>query len=460
MQFSELNKNIWTELTPARLVVMPVFLSTVFLFIYFVSPLPEQFIQWTLKWSTIIMAVLLYLWGTKVASEAIIGEVNARTWTNLRMTSLKVWQLWLSKLVWENIYVWYGTLISALFFVFAASKTENFNHQIQFLLIMLLIGIFSHATTILLSFIGLRNKTNTGRINSTLYFIMGALIAGALYYITLEIKDIEATEFSWHKQKFEYIDFILYSLLFFTFWACVGLFRNIRIELMLHNSSLLWLLFIFSVMFYFSGFVTYYNAFDEYEMLLLKRLIALVVCIIIAYIMVFSEGKSVINYRRFTHHLKSFHEIPLLKWLFMFQKQISRWVYCWLVIFVLSIVTFVYFGYSPELSFMRTVINPYMPLLLMMFLTRDIMIVLIFKLIYGLRRSDIFAGLFLSVLYLLIPALLNFVGLFKYYFIFYPSPDSFINHPLNISLIIVQLIIAFVVLVHRWRKFQHLPSID
>lgn len=453
MLLSELKKNLWTELTPARLIIMPVSICAFFLFIYFVSKTPEALYKSMLNWSTIIIAVLLYLVGTRVASEAIIGEINSRTWINLRMTGIKVWHLWSSKLFLQNLYVWYGTAVAVIFYLIAAPETGDYFTNIKLLAIMLILGVFSHAITLLFSFIGLKQNKN-GKLNSTMSFILGALITGAMLYYIFEFFSSNTETIRWHGTQIKYLNLSLISVLFFTFWAVVGVFRNIRIALSMHNSALLWLLFMFSVMVYFAGFVTYYNVFDSYEFLLLKRLISLIIAVVITYIMIFSEKISILGYKRFLHHAKSVKQISFFRWFFLLQKQIARWVYGWFVVFVLSIVTFVYFGYHSELGFMRTFINPYFPLLLMMFLTRDIIIVLILKLKSKFRKSEIIAGLILLSLYMLIPALLSFVGLFRFYYVFLPTPDPYATHWLVILIICIQLLLAIAILYHQWRKIQ------
>ena len=90
----EFQRNIWLELTSHRLVGMPAVLLAVFFLIYLVTG--ELFSDATRITAMTLYFLLALLWGTRLAGEALVNEIQDRTWDQQRMSSISPWSMsWL-----------------------------------------------------------------------------------------------------------------------------------------------------------------------------------------------------------------------------------------------------------------------------------------------------------------------------------------------------------------------------
>ncbi len=81
----EFRRNLWLELTPHRLIAMPVILFAIFV----LSALIEETSKnWGLRSASIsAFYAIVYLWGTRRAAATQADEVRARTWDAQRMSA-------------------------------------------------------------------------------------------------------------------------------------------------------------------------------------------------------------------------------------------------------------------------------------------------------------------------------------------------------------------------------------
>lgn len=98
----ELRRQFWLEFSPARLIGMPAVLGLVFAAIALASAgvLPGA--------AQAAFAVLVWAYGARLASAALLDEVTEATWDAQRLSSLTPWQLTWGKLLGGTAYAWYG----------------------------------------------------------------------------------------------------------------------------------------------------------------------------------------------------------------------------------------------------------------------------------------------------------------------------------------------------------------
>jgi hypothetical protein len=102
----ELQRGIWLELTPSRLISMPLVLA---LLLGGADSIRGP--QDAVGFAKAIIWLLLVLWGSRLAAESIDAEVAGRTWDLQRLSAQKPWALTLGKLFGGTIFVWYGAAL-------------------------------------------------------------------------------------------------------------------------------------------------------------------------------------------------------------------------------------------------------------------------------------------------------------------------------------------------------------
>lgn len=98
----ELQRCLWLELTPTRLVLMPVLLALMLVGLHLAGT------DDLAEWIGYALYFLLLLWGTRLAAESFVDEVVQGTWDIQRLSAVNPLGLALGKLVGGTIYVWYG----------------------------------------------------------------------------------------------------------------------------------------------------------------------------------------------------------------------------------------------------------------------------------------------------------------------------------------------------------------
>lgn len=108
----EFRRNLWLELSPQRLVLMPTVLGVIAALAFFLSQDSNP-----AKVLLAVFATLGFLlvgaWGSFTALASINSEVAEHTWDQQRLSALSPWQMAWGKLLGANIYPWFGGLICA-----------------------------------------------------------------------------------------------------------------------------------------------------------------------------------------------------------------------------------------------------------------------------------------------------------------------------------------------------------
>ena len=105
----EFLRNVWLEMSPVRLIVMPAMLAAVFLIVYLTQS--DFFTGAMQATSMTIFVVLVFIWGIRLASDAVINEIRDGTWDSQRMSSIGAWSMSWGKLLGSTVYPWYGGLM-------------------------------------------------------------------------------------------------------------------------------------------------------------------------------------------------------------------------------------------------------------------------------------------------------------------------------------------------------------
>lgn len=235
----EFRRNLLLEMTPYRLAAMPL----VLLLLYGAVGLSGDRSAVSAS-ASFVMVGLLTVWGSRLAADAVLGEVAGRTWDSQRMSALGPWSMSWGKLAGSTVFVWYGALLSipALFYGGAAGPLE--------LARLISVGLTAQLLALFASLAMQRLRPQRLRFLVTQAQLIG--LGGAfLFWGATEAKHLDI---NWYGGLFDVEDFIIVSTLVFLGWCGLGIYRLMRAELQFRCWPAGWGTFTLFCGFYVAGF--------------------------------------------------------------------------------------------------------------------------------------------------------------------------------------------------------------
>jgi hypothetical protein len=257
----ELRRYLWLELSPGRLMLMPVVLGLILLLIgvwTFDGSRPgggEDFLG-TLSGTASAGYVLLVLFlGARAAANAMVREVADRTWDQQRLSSTGAWSMTWGKLFGSTIYVWYGcaillavTLVSmTLWDIHYEGVSSETGESILVTLVQLTIGfvamtVLIEAAAILVVMTTVSRRDSARQLDVTIAQIVVFVLAVSAVGTLSDLQGGETVY--WYGHAFNAIWFAVVSLVLFASWSVIGLWRRMRVELQMKNLPVLWPVFV------------------------------------------------------------------------------------------------------------------------------------------------------------------------------------------------------------------------
>jgi hypothetical protein len=334
--------------------------------------------------------------------------VNNNTWDFQRQSAISPWSMTIGKWFGSTLFTWYGALLCLLFYSLL-SLTSTSNHAILALQLGVLVigGLFSQALALLFS-LQILPQIRHEHSNKTFHYFISAsvicMIATSLCYRSLT----STAQISWHHQSFSQNVFLLISLFIFLGWAIVGLYRSFSKELQYQNIPWLWFLFNLFCMIYFSGFASFgsiplaTNTINIADIeLLLKQTpyyLAFTVITLLTYLGLFSDTLNTIRYKRL---FARFHENNLIETL----QQLPWWSISFALAIVVGVLANVTQGQFD--STLKDISPGFFILTSLLFLLRDILLAHYFFFSKNPKRAQSTALLYLALLWIVIPLMLE-----------------------------------------------------
>jgi hypothetical protein len=251
-QNPEFRRNLWLELTPHRLVAMPLILGALLALLLVLSDGPAA--EPAAALSAMAFGVLVLLWGGKLAAGSVLDEAAGRTWDGQRLSALTPGELLWGKVLGSTAYVWYGGLICLGVHLVAARAADPPLSAWRTLAALLLGACFCHCASVLLALHTLRqHAVPVGRSSGV--FLLPLLVAYGYFQAFFSALGNAAVKATWFGHVVPLRDFLLVSLALFAGWAAVGAWRLMREELQVPNAPAAWLGFVSFLMVYVAGFV-------------------------------------------------------------------------------------------------------------------------------------------------------------------------------------------------------------
>lgn len=429
----EFQRNIWLELTPGRLIVMPFVLMASF----FLSYIADDYHlgEATAGVARTLFIVISMIWGTKLASESVMNEVRDNTWDWQRLSVLTPWELTFGKLFGSTIYTWYGAAI-CLFVLLVASAGQDAVSNLRACIALMTTGIFAHSVSLLASMTALQKDRKYNRGQASAFLVLGIMAAGPFLGMAMSMRAEKSKWFMW---EFNASDFMLVTLICYTLWAILGINRLMRSELKMKNAPWVWFFFVFFNMFYVAGF------FNDPQMeigglgsIYPRLFAAFFVSASTTYFMLFSEKKDFLTLRTLTEMVNE------SRWK-SFLEHSPRWLLTLPI--ALATGTAIIFGSLFSEGKAGLI---FFVIAVLFFILRDIFIIVFCNLDASMKKPDITAVLCLGLLYGLFPAIVMALKAEILTLFFWPRAD--ISPMLGALLSFLESGAAMFLVVRRWQK--------
>ncbi len=253
----EFQRNLWLELTPARLLLMAGFVLSV-LAIFSAAPpgLPGS-----AQAATGLYYFLVVLWGTRNAALSVIAEIRERTWDFQKLGAISPFAMMWGKLFGATSFLWFGGILCLPFILNPVWQSQGPAAAAAAFAVLLLQGVLAQSVSLLTSLNLIRRHHNYWRLDAFLCQVMGIVAAFASYGVLGLLSarpEMQTAPFSWWGMALDPRRFQFFSLAIFAAWPLVGAARAMRVELCKSNGPFVWLAFLGYLALYEAGFESWF----------------------------------------------------------------------------------------------------------------------------------------------------------------------------------------------------------
>lgn len=426
----ELRRNLWLELTPVRLIGMPLVLGAIF----FLSWLGDdhRFGNGVKGVAISLFIALTYLWGARQSAESIISEIRERTWDWQRLSSIPPWALAWGKLAGSTIYPWYGAVICLFFFLLAADASPEGAAVSKSIPLLIGSGILVQALAMLGSLQSVIRQSGPSRSQSSAIMLLGFFAIYPVSALTTGSK-----EFNWYGITVQQIDFALVSVAIFLAWTLLGIYNQLRSEFRMRTMPVAWPGFVLFSAVYLAGFAA---SPGKTPQLATYLAVALGVTMLMTYLMIFLEKKDLVAARCLIKDFKAGN------W-----RHAAALLPCWLLTIPLVLFTAFLLLLFPDgiLAGTSRLAAQAIIITLLGFMVRDLALVLFLSMGDRPQRADVFALLLIGVLYGLLPGILKAMELKEATALFWPLHEQWW---LSLPGALAQAALLVWMVIRRWQK--------
>lgn len=394
----EFRRNLWLELTPHRLIAMPLLLALVVALVYVASAEKMEGVATT---AAVIAGLLLLVWGARSTGDSVLEEVRGRTWDAQRMSAIGPWAMTWGKLLGAASFSWYGGAMALAVLLWTTPR--GWPHSpVKLGALLAAAGVLAQAAACLAGLSAARKgQPQRTSIGIWLVVLMLFLLGPSIGFLTSEQQPV-----AWWGRSYGAMNFALASVACFAAWGVFGVYRSLCGELQVRTTPWAFALFALFLTAYVAGFWTVPGIDLELRGRTALLVCGLLVCGTLTYIQLFSERTGVIVFRRVQVSLARVKSAAGPRALRRALEELP----CWTVGFALT-GAFCALGVAllPPGAFggMSVRNAALVPLPLFLLLARDICIFLFFAFARQPRRVEGATLLYLAVLYGIVPWLLR-----------------------------------------------------
>ncbi|HLF98741.1 MAG TPA: hypothetical protein VI457_16495 [Methylococcaceae bacterium] len=435
----ELLRYIWLEFSLHRLIAMPGVLILVFLLAHTASAESGAGSAKVLAGMAIgFFALIVGLWGTRLAADSVTREANEHTWDGQRLSALSPWSMTWGKLFGAPVFTWYGGLFCLAVLLAAAPSDWPAG---RYALLLVAAALLLHALGLLFSLLATRHEAVRERRMPGLLVVF-LLLFGVLPLLG-RVMDTAGSQqlVYWWGGAFPRLDFLLVSAAAFAAWAVFGACRLMCRELQVRTTPVAWVAFALFAIAYLTGFLDTADFLAGVERAGLLGWTGLLLNLGLTYLMLFAERSDAPLVRRLLLSAEA------RQW-----RRVLEELPCWPVSLLLAGISGLMMALYP-LEFAGGLSNIFLPPLpLLLLAVRDSSLYLFFS--FGRPRRSWVEGatlLYLLVLYWILPSLLRAMGaetLAKWVLPSFWERESIV---FSSVILFLQAALAVALTVSRWR---------
>ncbi|MCF4164274.1 hypothetical protein L2U69_01270 [Zavarzinia compransoris] len=375
----EFRRNLWLELTPTRLVIMPLVVGLLLALGWMWGEAEGlSAVGTTAGW------VILVLWGTRLAADGVAAEVQGKTWDSQRLSGIGPVAMTVGKLFGATAYAWFGGLMCIVAIFAVGGMASDPLGPLR----LLVTALFAQAVALWFTLVQVRLGTGLRRFQVLLAQVVGIIASVQL----TPLFEYAKLDIGWYGVDFPGDGFALFFTAVMTFWAWIACWRLLRADFLYRNWPLAFVAFLIFIAVYTEGLAP--GTFPRLEWLI-SGAISYHLMVAAVWIAALIEPKSVVQLRRLLERLRR-------RDLSGFLSDLPCAVAGLPVVVLAGLFT---------LSQQPSVVNLGPQLLaVFLFLIRDMLLVQYVVLGPRARRGHTAAVIYLLVLYGLVPALLQAGG--------------------------------------------------
>ncbi len=422
----EFLKSIWLEFSMARVVLMPVILSLVVITALVVGEEARQDHRLLNMIHTFTVLVLI-VYGSWLAAQAYLSEVNDNTWIFQRMSSIPAWKMTIGKLFGGTLFAWYGGICGAVVYLVASAmvtKAIVIVSPLVDLLAVFLTALLSQAVCLLAAFYLAERNPIKSRLNS--FFSIGV---GFVFLVLLGGFYNSSSKVWWGMS-------VSMSTLYFAFGgafavlAILGVHSKLRRELQRGDTPFVFVAFVFTLLTFVMGFQG-----ERVDVPLRTLLPGLALLGFLTVALSVGDNNDVSKFR----HL----------WLYIGRRQWRRvfetvplWVLSFAIFSLVTVVALVLQTTGGAFKFFAAPVNDwekmeFAPAKLWLLVLRDVGIVLWLSAALKRRHADLIVFACLTVLYVFLPLIAWASQSYIFFSSFLPVTNP--DHHAVISFVVVAI---------------------
>jgi hypothetical protein len=291
----EFRRNIWIQFNWSKLIAAP--LLTVIAAYVFLLMTDRDYQKLQSVAELAGGSVILGIWGTRRAADAVAEEVGGGTWESQRMSSLGAWQMTWGKLLGGTSFVWYCAAIAMTVILWANVRAGGGvvgPETLRVVFNFLVGGLMAQAAAFTIGLLLLRKAARHRRLTITLaqscgFLLFFTVVAGGFPNARHQVHDASDTVFSggtieWYGTVQDAAAFRSATIAIACIWAVIAAYRLMRTELQYRSLPWIWTSFLLFVIVWAAG-------------LNLGPAWAFLALVLLTYISFFADHRDPVRYR-------------------------------------------------------------------------------------------------------------------------------------------------------------------
>jgi hypothetical protein len=432
MNLAEFKRNILLEINPLKLFLAP-FLIGLILITYYMGKdysIDPYFINTIIKSCAFGMFFLGGIWGVKKSIESLSDEMSMNTFFFQRNIGYKPFDFLIGKVFGATSYNWYCFLILASILVghsFFVPEQRNYKDYTSALVLYDIVILFcicvsaqlmAHLTAQLM-YINIKDHT---KVKSGSLLILNIIIVSVFAVVPFksEFHFVYSKELIWYGLSVNVFQAMIINCIYFMVWLFLGVHHCYHLLFGRHIDKKVWSLFLVITPLYFLGYEFSGNLSKVLQLSGFTYLCIIYVCFI-------AKSWDTVEIKKILRICQSrkFLDLPY----FIYPAIGYLAVFCLLLVMQLT-------GGSENTSGLSGII---FPLLVILFVIRDLGIYLYLELSNKIKRSRSILMIFAALLYGILP--------FFFGSIYLPLKALFIPDHTNLGMSFVSIVIQVIIVV-------------